>query len=56
MLATIPDKVLDRICGQVPVGRLGKPEEIARVAGFLAAGRSACITGQIRAVNGGPDL
>jgi enoyl-ACP reductase-like protein len=35
------------------VGRLGKPEEIARVAGFLAADDSAYITGQIWAVNGG---
>jgi NAD(P)-dependent dehydrogenase (short-subunit alcohol dehydrogenase family) len=38
------------------VGRLGKPEEIARVAGFPAAGDSACITGQIGAVNGGLDM
>ena len=31
MLATIPDKVLARLRGQIPVGRLGRPEEIARV-------------------------
>jgi NAD(P)-dependent dehydrogenase (short-subunit alcohol dehydrogenase family) len=31
MLATIPDHVLDRVRGQIPVGRLGRPEEIARV-------------------------
>ena len=31
MLATIPERVLDRIRSQIPVGRLGKPEEIARV-------------------------
>ena len=56
MLATIPDKVLDRIRGQIPVGRLGTPEEIARVAAFLAADESAYITGQIWAVNGGLDM
>ena len=56
MLATIPDKVLDRIRAQIPVGRLGKPEEIARVVCFLAADQSAYITGQIWAVNGGMDM
>ena len=56
MLATIPDKVLDKIRSQIPVGRLGAPEEIARVVGFLAADASAYITGQIWAVNGGLDM
>ena len=42
--------------GQIPVGRLGKPEEIARVVGFLAADESSYITGQIWAVNGGLDV
>jgi NAD(P)-dependent dehydrogenase (short-subunit alcohol dehydrogenase family) len=56
MLATIPDKVLDKIRGQIPVGRLGAPEEIARVVCFLAADASSYITGQIWAVNGGLDM
>ncbi|HLH59043.1 MAG TPA: 3-oxoacyl-ACP reductase FabG [Streptosporangiaceae bacterium] len=56
MLSTIPDKVLDRLRGQIPVGRLGEPEEIARVVAFLAADDSAYITGQIWAVNGGLDM
>ncbi len=56
MLATIPDKVMDRLRGQIPVGRLGRPEEIARVVCFLAADESAYITGQIWAVNGGLDM
>ena len=56
MLATIPDKVMARIRGQIPVGRLGRPEEIARVVCFLAADESAYITGQIWAVNGGLDM
>jgi NAD(P)-dependent dehydrogenase (short-subunit alcohol dehydrogenase family) len=56
MLATIPDKVLQRIRGQIPIGRLGKPEEIARVVAFLASDQSSYITGQIWAVNGGLDM
>jgi acetoacetyl-CoA reductase/3-oxoacyl-[acyl-carrier protein] reductase len=56
MLATIPDKLLEKIRGQIPVGRLGEPEEIARVVAFLAADDSAYITGQIWAVNGGLDM
>jgi NAD(P)-dependent dehydrogenase (short-subunit alcohol dehydrogenase family) len=56
MMATIPDKVLDRVRGQIPVGRLGRPEEIARVVCFLGADQSAYITGQIWAVNGGLDM
>ncbi|MFI5066068.1 MAG: SDR family oxidoreductase, partial [Streptosporangiales bacterium] len=56
MLATIPDKVLDRIRAQIPVGRLGRPEEIARVVNFLAADESSYITGQVWSVNGGLDM
>jgi NAD(P)-dependent dehydrogenase (short-subunit alcohol dehydrogenase family) len=56
MMATIPDKVLTRIKGQILVGRLARPEEIARVVTFLAADESAYITGQIWAVNGGLDM
>src|SRR5580700_7421280 len=56
MVAAMPDRVLDRIRGQIPAGRLGRPEEIARVVTFLAADESAYITGQIWAVNGGLDM
>jgi NAD(P)-dependent dehydrogenase (short-subunit alcohol dehydrogenase family) len=56
MLAAMPDKALDRVRGQIPVGRLGQPEEIARVVGFLAADESAYVTGQVWAVNGGLDM
>jgi NAD(P)-dependent dehydrogenase (short-subunit alcohol dehydrogenase family) len=56
MLASVPDKLLDRIRGQIPVGRLGAPEEIARVVAFLSADQSSYITGQIWAVNGGLDM
>jgi NAD(P)-dependent dehydrogenase (short-subunit alcohol dehydrogenase family) len=56
MLDHIPEKVLDRITGQIPVRRLGRPEEIARVVHFIAADASSYITGQVWGVNGGLDM
>jgi 3-oxoacyl-[acyl-carrier protein] reductase len=56
MLATIPEKVLDRIKSTIPMGRLADPEEIARVVHFLAADASGYITGQVWGVNGGLDM
>jgi acetoacetyl-CoA reductase len=56
MVAGMPDKALDRVRAQIPLGRLGYPEEVARVVCFLAADQSAYITGQIWAVNGGLDM
>jgi acetoacetyl-CoA reductase/3-oxoacyl-[acyl-carrier protein] reductase len=56
MVASMPEKALDRVRAQIPLGRLGRPEEIARVVSFLAADQSAYITGQVWAVNGGMDM
>jgi NAD(P)-dependent dehydrogenase (short-subunit alcohol dehydrogenase family) len=56
MLESIPDKVLDKIKAQIPLGRLGRPDEIARVVHFLAADQSAYITGAVWGVNGGQDM
>jgi 3-oxoacyl-[acyl-carrier protein] reductase len=56
MLAGVPEKVLDKIKAQVPLQRLGRPEEVARVVHFLCADASAYITGQIWAVNGGLEM
>jgi acetoacetyl-CoA reductase/3-oxoacyl-[acyl-carrier protein] reductase len=56
MLENIPEKMLDKIRSQIPVGRLCHPEEIARVVHFLAADASAYITGQVWGVNGGLDM
>ncbi|HEV8641731.1 MAG TPA: 3-oxoacyl-ACP reductase family protein [Methylomirabilota bacterium] len=38
--------------GRIPLGRLGAPEDIARICGFLASGDGAFISGQMLAVNG----
>ena len=56
MLSSVPQKVLDGIRARVPLGRLGQPEEIARVVHFLAADASSYITGQVWGVNGGLDM
>ena len=56
MLDSVPEKVLDGIRARVPLGRLGQPEEIARVVHFLAADASSYITGQVWGVNGGLDM
>ena len=56
MLEEVPARVLDKITAQIPVGRLCRPEEIARVVHFLAADASAYITGQVWGVNGGMDM
>ncbi|MFC9839921.1 3-oxoacyl-ACP reductase family protein [Rhodococcus sp. NPDC127530] len=56
MTAAIPEKVLARLTSQIPAGRAGKPEEIARVVHFLAADASSYITGQVWSVNGGMDM
>jgi acetoacetyl-CoA reductase/3-oxoacyl-[acyl-carrier protein] reductase len=56
MLEHIPEKVLERIKAQIPVGRLGRPDEIARVVHFLASDHSSFITGAVLHVNGGQDM
>jgi NAD(P)-dependent dehydrogenase (short-subunit alcohol dehydrogenase family) len=56
MVAAVPEKVLDRLKGQIPLRRFGRPEEVARIVGFLAADESSYITGQIWGVNGGMDM
>ncbi len=56
MVESIPEKVLDRIKGTIPCGRLAQPEEVARVVHFLAADASSYITGQVWGVNGGLDM
>jgi NAD(P)-dependent dehydrogenase (short-subunit alcohol dehydrogenase family) len=56
MLATIPEKVLERIRAQIPVGRFGRPDDVARVVHFLASDYSSFITGAVYDVNGGQDM
>ena len=49
----IPDKVLQTITDRVPLGRLGKPEEIANTYAFLASDEASFINGAVIEVSGG---
>jgi len=53
ILATVPDKVLQHMREQVPLHRLGKPEEIANVYAFLASDEASYVNGAVIEVSGG---
>jgi acetoacetyl-CoA reductase len=53
MVNAVPEEVRKQIIAQIPVGRLGRPEDIARVVAFLAADEAGFITGANIPVNGG---
>jgi acetoacetyl-CoA reductase len=53
MVTKIPQPILDGIVEKVPLRRLGRPEEVARVVRFLLEDESSYITGAMYAVNGG---
>jgi acetoacetyl-CoA reductase len=52
MVQAVPPKVLEGIIATIPVGRLGKAEEIAKMVCFLASDDAAFITGATMTVNG----
>jgi 3-oxoacyl-[acyl-carrier protein] reductase len=56
MTAGMPEKMLAQLKEEIPMRRLGEPEEVARVVCFLAADASRYITGQVWGVNGGYDM
>ena len=53
MVAAVPEKVLEGIIAQIPVGRLGKADEIAALVAYLASDASAFMTGAVLTINGG---
>ena len=53
MVRAVPEKVLEKIIGRIPVGRLGEAEEIARAVVFLVADEGGFITGSTLSINGG---
>ncbi|MCR8548346.1 acetoacetyl-CoA reductase [Salipiger sp. P9] len=53
MVMAVPEKVRESIIAQIPTGRLGEPEEIARCVVFLAADEAAFLNGSTISANGG---
>ncbi len=56
MVRAVPDEVLQKIIARIPVGRLGKAEDIARAVAFLVADDAGFITGSTMSVNGGQHM
>jgi len=52
-ISSFPPDVLDRLAASVPIRRLGKPEEVAALCGWLASDDAAYVTGADYPVNGG---
>jgi acetoacetyl-CoA reductase len=53
MVMAVPEKVREQIVAQIPVGRLGEADEIARIVVFLASDAAGFITGSTISANGG---
>jgi len=53
MTKVLPDEVKARILAQVPLARIGQPEDVANAVKFLASEEAGYITGHVLAVNGG---
>ena len=56
MVTSVPEDVLANVVADIPVGRLGEPEEIARVVEFLVDPDAGYITGAVVSVNGGLNM
>jgi acetoacetyl-CoA reductase len=53
MVAAVPEKVLEGIIANIPVGRLGQAEEIADAVAYLASDKAGFVTGSTLTINGG---
>jgi len=53
MVKAVPEEVLQKIVGRIPVGRLGEVEEVARAVLFLASDEAGFMTGATLTLNGG---
>ena len=56
MVAAVPEDVLGKIVAKIPVGRLGKAEEIARGVAFLVDENAGFVTGSTLSINGGQHM
>jgi 3-oxoacyl-[acyl-carrier protein] reductase len=53
MTGVLPQELVDKAIEATPLGRLGKPEDVADAVAFLASGRASFITGHVLSVDGG---
>jgi acetoacetyl-CoA reductase len=56
MVAAVPDEVLQKIVARIPVGRLGRADEIARGVAFLCDENAGFVTGSTLSINGGQHM
>jgi acetoacetyl-CoA reductase len=56
MVRAVPEKVLEKIVATIPVGRLGKPDEIAKAVLFLVDDEMGFMTGSTLSINGGQHM
>ncbi len=52
MVAALPEEMVKMVCAQIPLGRMGEPEDIANAFAFLASDSASFITGAILSVDG----
>ena len=56
MVTAVPEEVLLKIVSEIPVGRLGRPDEIAALVAFVASDAAAFMTGSNLSINGGQHM
>jgi acetoacetyl-CoA reductase len=56
MVSAVPENVLEKIVARIPVGRLGRADEIARGVAFLCSDNAGFVTGSTLSINGGQHM